>query len=653
MKSKTSLFNKGVFIHNIKTYWWISLINFIILFFIMPFNHLNLLADLNIKNKKLYEKIAMESLQLKFYDSNSSKDSVQLFLIFAISVIVGTILFSYKNKKKSTTFYHSLPISKKSLFTTNVITGFFIIWLPIVVNSVVLILINVLTPLSQWYHVTDILLWTVFMIVACSVIYALTIFVGMFTGMTIANMLLTCIIYGIPYFIGITLGDLLSRYIYGFSHTGLDKILNYIPFYKFLFIEEAGFTLSSFLIMLLFTIIALIGSYYLYKRLPIESAGNLISFSPLRSAFKYCVTLCSVLLGSGVFIVLYNQNTIILIMGSILFSFLGYFITQALIDRTIKVGYAYKGYVGFVASMGILILLIFIDPFNYVSRVPALNEIAEVTIYRWNEDNGTSIKEEKNIENIINLHKDIINNKDKKFEYGYYSLNINYKLENGKNIKRAYDCIDIDNEYLQPLVDSYEYKIQNNRVLTKKIQDIETIEIEDERNKRVNYSIREKKQLQEIVEILKEDILNTSTHTKNKGNFFELQIEYKITSEEERHNKTEHFYIDNMKNVMDYIKEHDIYDDINVSAKDIEYVEIPSGKYDSSGNNEEILYKIKDKTLIQNIIEEGNSCTTYYRNKEEYFLVAASFVGRNYSDGSWVAIRKDSPIIKKIIQQNK
>ena len=654
MKSKTSLFNKGVFIHNIKTYWWISLINFIILFFVMPFNHLNMLTDLNSNNQDLYKNLAIESLQFKFY---SPKIQVQLFLILVIPVIVGTILFSYKNKKKSTTFYHSLPISKKSLFTTNLITGFWIIWLPIVVNSIVLILINVFTPLSQWYHVTDILSWTIFMIVACSVIYALTIFVGMFTGITIANILLTCIIYVMPFLLGAALGYLIPKFIYGFSPDGIDKISNYTPFYKFLEIEQEGFTLSIFLIMVLFVIIALVASYYLYKKLPLESSGNLISFNSLRSVFKYCATLCSVLLGSVVFIELYNQNTIILIMGSVLFSAFGYFITQALLDRTIRVGYAYKGYVGFVASMGILILLISIDPFNYVSRVPALNEVEGATVYRWSNE-VTGFKEKQNIINIINLHKDIINSKDKQNEYRQY-CSIGYKLKNGKNIKRLYMDIDIDKDYLQPLLDSSEYKLQNNKVLTKEIQDIKTLEIYDERNPHKRYIISDEKQLKEIVEILREDILNTSLTIRNTTSFFKLEIEYKRTYEEEENNNNnvhsyrnnnEYFYIDDMINVMNYIKKHNIYEDIIISSQDVESANISIGKYQNGDRYEEVLYEIEDKTLIQNIIKECQSRNNYYDNDAEYLLVEFSLDRNNY-DTSRVAIRKDSPVIKKIAEQ--
>ena len=75
------------------------------------------------------------------------------------------------------------------------------------------------------------------------------------------------------------------------------------------------------------------------------------------------------------------------------------------------------------------------DVFGFEKRVPEPEDIESVWL------NSSEIKEEENIKNITELHKQIIKNKKAIEKEGDLYTNISYRLKNGKSISRRYSLI--------------------------------------------------------------------------------------------------------------------------------------------------------------------------------------------------------------------
>ena len=67
---------------------------------------------------------------------------IVLLTIFVLPVLVSILLFKYTNEEKSSSFIHGLPISKRKLYITNILTGIVMYVIPFLVNLIIIILLN-------------------------------------------------------------------------------------------------------------------------------------------------------------------------------------------------------------------------------------------------------------------------------------------------------------------------------------------------------------------------------------------------------------------------------------------------------------------------------------------------------------------------------
>ncbi|MDD4665810.1 MAG: ABC transporter permease, partial [Clostridia bacterium] len=91
MTSKTSLFNKGLINSNFKRWGWFSALYTLVLFFLLPFNHL-----LNISNLEHEWQIKQLQRSLDIFNP-----SLQTILICTVPIILAVLIFQYLNSNKA------------------------------------------------------------------------------------------------------------------------------------------------------------------------------------------------------------------------------------------------------------------------------------------------------------------------------------------------------------------------------------------------------------------------------------------------------------------------------------------------------------------------------------------------------------------------
>ena len=147
MKSKTSFFNKTLFLKNITLFWPIwALYTFIIMIYVdgslfFGFRHNNLWNN--------YELTKMQEIDNQIRVLNGATSITTLIVVVSIAaLVVGMALFNYLFTSKSANMLHSLPITRVQHFGTNLISGLVMLWVP----QIIAFLIGVLICLS--YGVT-------------------------------------------------------------------------------------------------------------------------------------------------------------------------------------------------------------------------------------------------------------------------------------------------------------------------------------------------------------------------------------------------------------------------------------------------------------------------------------------------------------------
>ena len=125
MQSKTSSFNRGMWIQSMRNVGWIGLVYLLVLLFALP---LQLIFTFTGKVEPYIEK--PDTLFDVF-------GGLEFVLMFVVPVLLGIFLFRYIQTKIAADYIHSLPIKRSTLFHQNMLLGALVLVVPILITGIV------------------------------------------------------------------------------------------------------------------------------------------------------------------------------------------------------------------------------------------------------------------------------------------------------------------------------------------------------------------------------------------------------------------------------------------------------------------------------------------------------------------------------------
>ncbi|SNS24160.1 ABC-2 type transport system permease protein [Anaerovirgula multivorans] len=616
MTFKTSLFNKGLILSDIKRFSWVSGLYAGLLFFILPFKH-------------MMRKNALDSEWIRHQIQNSlsftSSNLTQVLLILVIPITLAVLIFRYLQKTNAAAMIHSLPYSRKTLYCSHSAAGLLLLCLPIIFIGFVLMILQATTVLGEYYSFLDILSWMNYTLLFNILFFSTTVFVGMFTGNSVAHEVFTYILHILPAGIYVLFRFNLSHLLYGYSRNELwEPALENLPIFRLLRREALAvreYVGYIAIIILFFTI-----AYYVYKIRNIETAGDIIAFTGVRPVFKYGVTLCSMLLGGLYFATISGGTFSIIAFGYLFSSFLGYWIAEIIMEKSFKVWTAYKGYVTYTILLLILLIGIHTDVTGYVGRIPKAEDVENVffgsNIYRWEHfeemqgANGPYYRDgiyysddyifidPESIKNIITLHQTLID--EPSTQGGTYRY-IAYTLKNGKQLIRQYVVSDQQHtSSLKPIYESIDYKRIRFPIIEQSPEEIKWLEITDDRSPKKSFMLTDAEEIEEFVELFRMDI--------HRSTYEELMIASKhipiVTIMTNDDTRMSYPIYKSYTSVYQWLKDKGIYEDVMLLPEDIDFVRLESFRESSSKSVE-----IRDLEVIEELIKLDTVMDYSYREE--------------------------------------
>ena len=193
-------------------------------------------------------------------------------------------------------------------------------------------------------------------------------------------------------------------------------------------------------------VVFMVLSWLLYRKRHLETAGDFISFRPMRMVFLIVYTIAAGVLvyAFGDFVGLYKDYGF-LTVGILI----GFFTGWMLLERTVKI-FTKKVFAGFAvfailfaASLGITAW----DPMHMVTYVPETEKIANVCLFQLSDtflyysgthSGGWYITDPAEIAKVQTLHKQMLETPaDPDGEI--LNMELRYELENGSYVYRSYD----------------------------------------------------------------------------------------------------------------------------------------------------------------------------------------------------------------------
>lgn len=450
MSLKTSFFNKSIFRTDIKRFWWISLLETLMLIMVCAF--------------PVYQRCTAN------YYGYSIRNLItwmngSVAILFAFSIGVSILLFSYLHNGSSVSGYHCLPVKRKNIFATKLLSGAVITLTPIIICGIILLIMLTNPDISNQLGVMQILKWT-----ACGIIYTCTLFslttlVNQFTGNSIGTLIFTGGILVLPALIWSFFDGFFFKEIYGYVHYS-GKAMEYIYASEKMLMTVPGFALYA-----AFTLIFTALAYLLYKKRRLEVHGEVIAFSWLTPVFIGIVGLLSGMLSYVYFTeILHIQGVWTVIPLGILGTGIAYMISR----KSLSLKGIIKPLSVYIAAALCFCCVIEFDLTGFETRVPEIEDVKSVRITYGNTHHyyhydgyeltytlpgqiQPDFTDEADIKNVMVLHEHCIKNRDR-FDADR-QIPIEYTLKNGKTFKRRYNISYMkDAEYLKPIYETKEMR---------------------------------------------------------------------------------------------------------------------------------------------------------------------------------------------------
>ncbi len=444
MTSRTSFYNATILKKNLSRFWPFMALCAFIGFLLLP--------------------ASMET-----YDNYSVVGSIGTrishvlpLLIFGYAPVCAACVFGYLHKPRSSNMLHALPITRNSLFVSNLLSGLLLFLLP----WLAICLITLFILAGGGLDVCIVL--SIFAVGSMEFLffYALAVFCMFLCGKTAYSVLtyqfLNFVVFfteGLiviavePFLFGInvntewgTLSEFsplvyfMENTIWGFN----DKISFYANFPDVNLYCDWGYLgiLSAVGIVLL----AL--AWLLYRKRNMENVGEAVAYPRLRPVFRIVLAFFSalalgLLITSITFSEGVSENTATgMHLAMLIGGFIGYFGVEMILRKTTRVfqGKTFLGYSLFAVALWLMLFGVRFDWLNIVGYIPE----SEHVVIRYNRaiydasPNGITLTDPESIDAFRSIHQKIIDDHTTANYCGGYRLEIVYDLGDGDFLERAY-----------------------------------------------------------------------------------------------------------------------------------------------------------------------------------------------------------------------
>jgi ABC-2 type transport system permease protein len=642
MKLKIFLFNKSIIKSDFKRFWWVSALYTLILFFTLPFQHMMLLA---LPTKEDWQKdVLLSSLHLTtgslhVYSPGYNTDLIyiQTILICTIPVFLAAMLFSYLHSSRAATVLHSLPLKRVTLLGSHTASGILLLTIPVLVTAVILAVLSLFTGMGDYYTLVNVVEWIGLTMLFNVLFFSITVFVGMLTGNAIAHVIFSYIINILPGGLYILVVYNLEKLFYGFSANSLsDGWINALPLIKVNGYGLRGFTPVDGLLYLLLASAFFAAAGLVYNGRKLEAAGNMVALKIIQPIFKYGFASCLLLSGGLITGYFLHSGRAAVIAVCLVLAFTGCWISQMLLEKSMRVWHAYRSFLIFSAVVALLLAGISADVTGFVKYIPPMAEIESVyygnNFGSWQREKNKLpeelyfrseglFKEEANIKTVMSLHRILIENKNITINTGREEY-VAYILKNGKSIVRKYIVEQSQaKKFLVPIYESQEYKEDKYPVLSQNLQDLKLIEIGDRRTSKKPLILSDSNQLHSFMIAMQTELIDADFEE-----ITEPDDDYAYIRTTDRNDRTYYYILRNSyDSLFSWLRDNGYYGSAMLVPGDIDHVTVQTMEIMGGGGNQAYsLSKIggsadlNDQVLIKELIDTCHSDRNNYNNLKTF-----------------------------------
>lgn len=588
-----------------------------------------------------------------------SGEPFQMFLMLTVPFITAILVFQYLQQKSSSDFLHSIPMTRKTMFWSHLISGVLLWALPVALIGGISFLIRSLTVLNQYLAVETIWQWMGTTLLMNFVIYLSTVTVGMFSGVVLAQGIFAYILLLLPAGMLILMAYNLNILLYGFSGDFLmqEEYLVFSPIIRIFGLYAESLSFSEVRGYLVACVLLLVASRTLYQYRRMERCRQTVVFNGINTIFLLGITFCVMLTGGLYAEIASRGNVFWILIAYALFAVIGHYIALAVLNKSFRVFNRknLKSFAIYAAITGMIMTGIVTDVTGYEQRIPKVDDIEKVyfdgAFWRYENWKTASEQEEwdyfyrqsQSIERILKLHEAIIQESNWfRFKGNQYNSDtrrvaLAYHLKDGSRQVREYRVSHHDfEEYFQSIQGLMEDKEMEFPVLRLQPEDVSHIEFRaGEMDKR---KILQQEEAEEVLSIIQEEIKRADYDTLYGPSDSEGSIRIHLTDRKQKsmppyYGDRGQLYVDRNRNfeaLDQWLKDKDHYDEVTVVPEDIAQVSV---RMVESENEMEVIERngfieIGDGISTKDVEEieaSLNRSSSFWRAREYYPVYVVGF----------------------------
>ena len=481
---------RTIILNDFRRFWVLSLAEFLVLF-------LTTTAAVIIN----YSDLQSISAHIQTIMDMSSVFMTGPVCIFA--VLAAVVVFRYMHLVNAAAVCHSLPVTRGQLYAGHLISGYILAAVPVIVNSIILMTLSKPVYYDEniyyssavdeslkgrdMFTVKAIVVTTLLLLLIMLFVYVISAAAGMLCGTSVMHVIGA---FGLNVLVPALLAffcEYAQLFLYGFSTSSAMRhiiklstpVLSITSMRTDAFPKSDSISIVPVIVYILIAAAIVAAGYLLYRQRKLENATEPLAFKfmiPVVCGLItfFAATLVSLFAGEP------SRFFIWFIAGTVVF----YMLSRMLTLKTTRVfnKSTFKAFGIYAVIIAVFISIFAFDVTGYENRIPKEAEIKSAatdilsgnTYYsnyqfaqvRYSGQPDFTSKE--NIENIIELHKELLTQKPSSAISGILDYNLgdsgsscSYTLNNGHRLNRSYDVsFDFikDSKALKAIYESDEYK---------------------------------------------------------------------------------------------------------------------------------------------------------------------------------------------------
>lgn len=485
MSSANSFFNVYMCKKQVKRFWPLWSMYAFVLFILMPVYLLLQSQNKSAEDQNLFSLCHQHGIGMAVEPA--------LFIALFFGILVAMAMWSYLYNNRSVSMIHALPMTRKTLFFTNYLTGILFFLVP---NVVIFLLTLGAEAMIGSVAIKSLAIWLLCQTLLCFFFYSFAALLAFVTG----HILILPCLYAIFNFLTLGLSQLLdwsfSEFVYGYA-AGSVPVLDWFgkwlspayaltrelrveyPMIGNTEVEWLPETIQGLPVVSAYALAGLVMAilaYLLYRNRKLELSGEVIVVSYLRPIFRYGVAICAAMVFGNIFYQvfqdIFTQGIVSLLFFLLLWGAIGYFGAEMLLQKSFRViKQSFKGCLVLMALLSVAVLAMEWDLSGYEKALPSADQVEKVMI---SDQYTVSSVDPEYIAAVLALQGAILNEKDQverwqrgedpaiqKLMYqsqetdgvyiekfSWHCITLDYTLKDGTTMKRAYQ-IPVTEELLE------------------------------------------------------------------------------------------------------------------------------------------------------------------------------------------------------------